>query len=531
MDYDGAKAFFRPSPEALHDPFLMKDMDKAVARLAAALEEGESIMVFGDYDVDGTTAVSLVYGFLSDIGAQVSFYIPDRYAEGYGLSVQGIDRAKEEGRTLLITLDCGIKAVEKVAYANKQGIDVIICDHHRPGLDLPAAHAILNPKQEDCGYPYKELCGCGVGFKLMQALAQDLDLDDAPLWDRMDLLAVAIGADIVPITGENRVMMQLGLKKLNSSPSPGLGALMGVADVQKEMTVTDVVFIIAPRINAAGRIEHGSNAVELLTCPEPGRMKELATNVNVLNTERKDLDRSITEEALEKLAQDAWHKDAMTTVVYDSSWHKGVVGIVASRLTETHYRPTIVLTESNGMATGSARSVRHFDVHEAISECEDLLENFGGHKYAAGLTLKTEHLPVFKERFEQAVRERMDPEWLIPELRVDMEIPLLRVDRKFFNVLRQMAPFGPGNMKPVFVTRGCRDTGYAKEVGTGHLKMTVYQGPEDIPIRAIAFGQVEHLELVKSGKPFDLVYSIDENTFNGRTSLQLMVKDVRASEA
>lgn len=523
-----AKAFFRPSLDNLHDPFLMRDMDKAVERLSAAIAEGEHIMVFGDYDVDGTTAVSLVYSFLSNITDRVMYYIPDRYAEGYGLSLQGIDQAEDNEVSLIITLDCGVKAIDQVAYAKEKGIDIIICDHHRPGPSLPDAYAVLDAKRDDCNYPYDELCGCGVGFKFMQAYTQHHGMDEAVLHESLDLLAVAIGADIVPITGENRVLMYHGLAKVNTRPSSGIQSLMQVAEVQKKMTVTDLVFMIAPRINAAGRIFHGNQAVALMTSEEPEQLLDVSQQINAFNTERKELDRAITESALEMLEEDEMHKGQKTTVVYHPDWHKGVVGIVASRLIETHYRPTIVLTESNGKVTGSARSVRHFDVHDAISACSDLLLNFGGHKYAAGLTMEEDQVAAFKSRFEQVVSESIKDEWLVPELIADMEVELHRIDRRFFNVIRQMAPFGPGNMKPVFQTDNCAAR-YPKVLKEKHLKFQAHQDDMSAPISCIAFGQADKYDLLRSGEPFSMLYTVEENEWQGRVTLQLNVKDIRPS--
>lgn len=526
-DFDAAKAFFRPSLDDLHDPFLMKDMDKAVDRLSQALEEGESIMVFGDYDVDGTTSVALVYSFLRNLTDQVMYYIPDRYTEGYGLSMAGIQQAADNDISLIITLDCGIKAVEKVAHAKELGVDIIICDHHRPGDVLPPAVAVLDAKQEGCEYPYKELCGCGVGFKFMQAYCRRHEIDEGHVLQYLDLLATAIGADIVPITGENRVLMYHGLQMINTEPSSGIRALLQVADVKKKsLTVMDLVFIIAPRINAAGRIFHGNHAVALLTGEDPDKLESVAREVNTFNGERKELDRSITEQALDMIASDEQFHGMKSTVVFKEDWHKGVVGIVASRLIETHYRPTIVLTESNRMATGSARSVRHFDVYDAIEACSDLLVNFGGHKYAAGLTLELDQVDEFRRRFEEVVSATIDPEWLIPEVTADLEFDLDHVDRKFFNVLRQMAPFGPGNMKPVFRTDNCLGR-YAKIVGETHLKFQAYQEDVNRPINCIAFGLGNKLDIAKSGQPFSLIYTIEENEWNGMLSLQLSVKDIR----
>jgi len=528
--FESAKSFFRPSLSDIHDPFLMKDMDKAVDRLVKAVESKEFIMVFGDYDVDGTTAVSLVYSFLHKFHEEVIYYIPDRYKEGYGLSYAGIDYAHDNGVTLMITLDCGIKAVDKVRYAKEKGIDVIICDHHRPGSELPPAVAVLDAKQEDCHYPYKELCGCGVGFKFMQAYCQRTGRSEDEVLEYIDLVAVAIGADIVPVTGENRILMYMGLQKVNESPCKGLKALLGVAGAKGTLSVTDLVFILAPRINAAGRIHHGANAVKLLTEPEAGQLEELAKEIDNFNKERRDLDKVITQDALEILQNDPSYADMQSTVVYKESWHKGGVGIVASRLIEQVYRPTIVLTESNGFATGSARSIAHFDVYEAIDACSDLLINFGGHTHAAGMTLKIEDVPEFRRRFEESVRERMKAEWLIPELKADMEIPLECVDHKFLSILKQMGPFGPGNMNPVFYSKRCKERGFAKIVGEHHLKLQIISDGVERPIKAIAFKQAHHMEHVRAGRTFNMLYTLEENEWNGMVDLQLNVKDIKAEE-
>lgn len=526
-DFEDAKKFFRPSLENLHDPFLMKDMEKAVDRLMKAVAAKEHIMIYGDYDVDGTTAVSLVYSFLHEFHEEVVYYIPDRYKEGYGLSYDGIDFAHDNGITLMITLDCGIKAVDKVAYAKEKGIDIIICDHHRPGTELPAAIAVLDAKQEDCAYPYKELCGCGVGFKFMQAYCMKSGRDQDEVLRYIDMLAVAIGADIVPVTGENRILMHMGLLKINERPSEGLKALLGVAGVKKELSVTDLVFILAPRINAAGRIDHGSNAVALLTSPKQEQLEKLAQEVDSFNKERRELDKIITEEAMHILKTDPSYADMQSTLVFNETWHKGVVGIVASRLIEQVYRPTIVLTESNGMATGSARSISHFDVYEAIDACSDLLVNFGGHTFAAGMTLELEDVPEFRRRFEASVRERMKEEWLIPELQADLEIELNHIDQKFLGILKQMGPFGPGNMNPVFLSHRCKEKGWAKVVGENHLKMQIMAEGVNYPIDAIAFKQAHHLDTIRAGKTFSILYTIEENEWQGMVKLQLNIKDIR----
>jgi single-stranded-DNA-specific exonuclease len=505
-------------------------MVKAVDRLIKAVSGKEHIMVFGDYDVDGTTAVSLVYSFLHEFHEEVVYYIPDRYKEGYGFSYDGIDFAHDNGITLIITLDCGIKAVEKVKYAKEKGIDVIICDHHRPGNLIPPAVAVLDAKQDDCSYPYKELCGCGVGFKFMQAYCIKSGRNQDEVLKYVDMLAVAIGADIVPVTGENRILMYMGLQKVNESPCEGLKALLGVAGVKKELSVTDLVFILAPRINAAGRISHGSNAVALLTSPNAELLEALAKEIDSFNKERKDLDKHITQEALHMLKTDPSYADMQSTLVYKEDWHKGVVGIVASRLIEQVYRPTIVLTESNGKATGSARSIAHFDVYEAIDACSDLLENFGGHTHAAGMTLKVEDVPEFRRRFEASVRERMQEEWLIPEVQADLEISLAHIDSKFLGILKQMGPYGPGNMNPVFYSQRCKEKGWAKVVGEDHLKLQIIAEGMNNPVDAIAFKQAHHLDTVRAGKPFSILYTIEENEWQGMVKIQLNIKDIKAEK-
>ena len=523
-----AKQFFRPALEDLHDPFLMKDMDKAVERIEIALSKKEKIFVYGDYDVDGTTAVALLHTFLKSLNADCSFYIPDRYAEGYGISTAGIDFAKSENVTLIIALDCGIKANEKVAYAKEKGIDFIICDHHRPGENLPDAIAVLDPKRNDCNYPYDELCGCGIGFKLAQAISQKRNIGIDQLENLLDLVAVAIAADIVPLTGENRVLAAFGLKRINSDPRPGFKAMLTLTKIKRTLSISDVVFLFAPRINAAGRIEHGKLAVQLLTSPDEATAKLAAEAVNKNNLDRRDLDKAITAEAMEMMSSSAEMQKRKSTVVFQHHWHKGVVGIVASRLIEKYYRPTIVLTESNGKITGSARSVKDFDVYEAIEACSDLLVQFGGHKYAAGLTLEKENVNAFVEKFETEVSSRITEEQLIPEIEIDMEIPLEKIDGNFYNVLKQFAPFGPGNMNPVFLTRKVCDRGWARIVGENHLKFDIInpQYPSRI-FPAIGFGLGKHLQLLDNKNEVDVCYSIEENEFNGRVSLQLSVKDVR----
>ncbi len=527
-DFDEAKSFFRPSFNDLHDPFLMKDMDKAVSRLEEALGNGEKMLIYGDYDVDGTTSVALVYSFLNDLG-QTDFYIPDRYKEGYGLSFAGIDYANENGISLIIALDCGIRAIDKVAYANELGIDIIICDHHLPGSELPAAHAILDPKQADCSYPYKELCGCGVGFKLLQAYCEKNDADFDRLTAKLDLVAVAIAADIVPITGENRILATYGIKQINLSPSTGIRALLEYTKMNREMTISDVVFTIAPRINAAGRIASGKRAVELLISDDLNEALDFSAEISKYNTERRDLDKSVTESALEILESDAFYKESRSTVVFNPDWHKGVVGIVASRLIEQHYKPTIVLTESEGKATGSARSVHDFDVHSALLACEDLLEQFGGHKYAAGMSLSLENVSAFREKFEEVVAARIEEHQLTPKLNIDLEIDLDRITPKFMSLLKQFSPFGPGNMNPVFVSRNLiAEDARTMGADDSHLRFKPKQ--RDIPhtmLQAVAFKMGKMYSELASGKTFDMAYTIEENHWKDKVYLQLNVKDIK----
>ncbi len=527
-DKRGAAHFFRPSLADLHDPFLIAGMQQAVERIERALGDNERIMVFGDYDVDGTTAVALVYGFLARFTGNLTFYIPDRYAEGYGISTQGIDKAKEEGVGLIIALDCGIKSVEKVAYARERGIDFIICDHHLPGDQLPEAVAVLDPKRPDCPYPFKELSGCGIGFKLMQGFAQRNGIEFEELESLLDLVAISTACDIVPVGGENRILCHFGLQRINDKPRPGVRAILGMANVKKRLGVGDLVFSIGPRINAAGRIEHGRKAVELLLAHEEQQAVAIATLIDGNNSHRQELDRNMTEEALAHIAEDEWQQSAWSTVVFNPDWHKGVVGIVASRLTERHYKPTVVLTASNGKAVGSARSVKGFDVYEAISVCSDLLEQFGGHMYAAGLTMPLENVEAFRARFDEAVRAMILPEQRIPEEDVDLELRLDAVDDGLLRVIRHMAPYGPGNMRPVFLARGVVDSGSARLVGEHHLKMRLLH--PDAPRRsfdAIAFKQANWLELVRSGKPFSVLYTLEDHEWQGRVSTQLNIKDIK----
>ena len=524
--FNQAKQFFRPSLNDLHDPYLMRDMDKAVNRIEKAISNQENILVFGDYDVDGTTAVSLVSSYLKTIYPNISTYIPDRYDEGYGISFKGIDFADDNGFSLIIALDCGIKSIDHVAYAKEKNIDFIICDHHRPGEILPEAIAVLDPKRSDCTYPYDELCGCGVGFKLIQALAHNRGETIDDLIPYLDLVATAIAADIVPMTGENRILAKFGLEVINSNPRPGIKAL--IQNVKKKvLTITDVVFIIAPRINAAGRIKHGNHAVELLTEFNLEQAEQFASEIEGYNLDRKDLDKQITVEALAQIEENN-EKEKFTTVVYNENWHKGVIGIVASRLTETYYRPTLVFTKSGDKLAASARSVKDFDVYNALEKCSEHLEQFGGHMYAAGMTLKEENYIQFKEAFEKVVQETIHPDLLIPEISVDAEIDLTEINPKLIRLLHQFQPFGPENMTPVFMAKNIVDTGYGKTLGQNdeHLKLFVKQNNSE-GFGVIGFGLGKKLKLTKNHQPFEMAFCIDENEFNGNVTVQLRAKDVR----
>ncbi len=540
--FEEARTFFRPQLTDLHDPFLMKDMDKAVERINRAIKNHEGIMVYGDYDVDGTSAVALVYSFLKSICKKLIFYIPDRYNEGYGISYQGIDTAKKHGVKLIIALDCGIKAVEKVEYANKLGIDFIIGDHHRPGDKLPDACAVLDPKRPDCDYPYKELSGCGVGFKLTQALAQSMRINKEKVYANLDLVAVSIAADIVPITGENRVLAFYGLHQINENPRAGIYSILKSAGLEntddssarffsRDITVSDLVFIVGPRINAAGRIESATSSVKLLITNNSDYADKLGSEINILNNTRRDLDSSITEEAIRTIESDSKYKNRKTTVIYKKDWHKGVIGIVASRLIDHFYKPTIVLTFSDGLITGSARSIKNFDIYDAIDSCSDILEHFGGHTYAAGLALKPENLDKFIERFEAYAQEHLTDEMMVPEIEIDEELFFDEINFKFYRILRQFAPFGPGNLSPLFVSNNVIDTGFAKVVGKNgqnHLKFeAVHTNHSGNPIKAIAFNLGEHYKEMSKGKSFKICYHLDENNWLGNISLQLRVKDIK----
>lgn len=533
--YDAAKDFFRPRLDQLHDPFLLKDMDRAVARIVQAIENKERILLFGDYDVDGTSAVAVFWNVLSQYHELLDFYIPDRYIEGYGVSTLGIDRAKEAGVNLIISLDCGIRSIDKVAYAQSLGIDFIVCDHHQPGETIPDC-IVLDPLRKDCSYPYKGLSGCGVGFKLLQALQQTLNWDIELVWKQLDLVALSIGADIVPLTGENRILCFHGLARLNEQPRIGIATLVKIADKTFPLTLTDVVFIIAPRINAAGRIQSGKKSVELMISEDEKDLQEIAQSIDLDNQERRMLDAKITYEALEMIEEDTSFSTKKSTVLFHPEWHKGVVGIVASRIIETHYKPTIVLTESNGKATGSARSIKGIDIHQALTLCEDVLIQFGGHAFAAGMTLEIEQIPVFKNKFEEVIATLLSEEDKNEELIIDSEITFEsifesteRIENipKFKRIIDQMEPFGPQQMKPVFLSKKVTILDASLLKGE-HLKMKVQQGK--IIFDAVGFRMAELYSLVLKGKPIDLVYTIETNTWKDKTSLQLIIKDLKISK-
>ncbi|WP_233900681.1 single-stranded-DNA-specific exonuclease RecJ [Tenacibaculum piscium] len=523
--FEKARQFFRPSLDDLHDPFLMKDMELAVQRIEKAIANNENILVFGDYDVDGTTAVSLLSSYLKTIHPTISTYIPDRYAEGYGVSYMGIDFADDNDFSLIIALDCGIKAIDKVAYAAEKNIDFIICDHHKPGKEIPKAVAVLNAKQDDCFYPYDELCGCGVGFKLIQALASKRGQTIDDLIPYLDLVATAIAADIVPMTGENRTLTYFGLQVINSKPRNGFKAIIEQLN-KKTLTITDVVFIIAPRINAAGRMKHGNYAVELLTEMDLETAIEFASGIEKFNADRKEIDKKITKEALAQIEENN-ETEKFTSVVFDETWHKGVIGIVASRLIETYYRPTLVFTKSGDKLAASARSVKGFDVYNALEECSEFIEQFGGHKYAAGLTLVPEQYENFKNKFEEVVAKTIDKNLLTPEINIDAELDLSEISPKFFRIIQQMAPFGPLNMRPTFSTTSVRDNGFGKQVGADktHLKLNIIYGADKKTYNAIGFNLGKKLPLIQND--FDIAYALDENTWNGNTNIQLLLKDIK----
>ncbi len=529
--FNEAKSFFRPSLDDLHDPYLMKGMKEAVDRLEAAIKKKEKVLIFGDYDVDGTTSVAMVFHFLSRLSDQLEYYIPDRYTEGYGLSNKAVDHAINNGFSLVITLDCGIKSIDEVARAAESNVDFIVCDHHLPSSKIPEAIAVLDPKQEDCNYPYDELCGCGVGFKLLQGLNQRMDLDSEILFSYLDLVSLAIAADIVPIDGENRVLSYLGLKAINKKPRVGIETLLSIKKKDSDYNVNDLVFTLAPRINAAGRIRSGMYAVQLLIEEDKDEAKKVAQLIEEDNIFRRELDSSITEEGLSMLTEMKDGKERKSTVVYDEKWHKGVVGIVASRLIESYFRPTIVLTRSGDIAAGSARSVPGFDLYKALEACTDHLIQFGGHKHAAGMTLKISDIKAFSDCFEETVRSTILDSQLIPEIKIDLELDLNELNHKVFRIIQQMAPFGPKNPEPVLCTRNVVDAGYSRPVGKDdeHLKLTLRQD-NGKSIDGIAFGSGKLIDEIKKGTPFNVAYSLQENTWNGVTKLQLMVKDIQFSD-
>jgi len=530
LTFNDARSFFRPDLSDLHDPFLMADMQNAVDRLTLAMKRNEKILIYGDYDVDGTTSVSLVYKFLKQFYSNVDFYIPDRYNEGYGISIQGIDFAASNEYKLVIALDCGIKAIEKVKYALTLGVDFIICDHHTPDDELPPAVAVLDPKRIDCNYPYKHLSGCGVGFKLMQAFAITNNIDFSQLTPLLDLLALSIASDIVPITGENRILAFYGLKQINSNPSVGLKGILDVCGLtDKEITISDIVFKIGPRINASGRMKLAYEAVELLVSTDHAFAKEKSDTINEYNNDRKDLDKNITDEAIALIVADKRYSTRKSIVVHKADWHKGVIGIVASRLSEEYYKPSIVLTNSNGLASGSARSVSGFDIYKAIDSCRDLLENFGGHMYAAGLSMKEENVLAFTDRFEKFVSENILEEQTYPQIDIDAILEFKDITPKFFRVLKQFGPFGPGNMKPVFVSKKVFDFGTSRLVGKEqeHLKLELIDSSSENVMNGIAFRMHEFNEPLKALNPLDICYTLEENSFNGNTTTQLMIRDIK----
>ena len=529
--FDEAKSFFRPDLNDLHDPFLMADMNIAVDRIGAAIARNEKILIYGDYDVDGTTSVAMTYSFFNEQYQNIGYYIPDRYKEGYGISTDGIDYASENNFSLIIALDCGIKAVEKIKYANSKQIDFIICDHHLPADEIPDAVAVLDPKREDCSYPYTDLSGCGVGFKLVQAYARINGIPFEEIIPYLDLVAVSIASDIVPVTGENRILAHFGLIQLNDNPRTGLKSIIKISGMSgKHIGIDDIIFKIGPRINAAGRIESGEKSVDLLTSMDDKDAIEMSDKINDFNIERRNIDRSITQEALQMISSDPRLNNSKSTVLYNPEWHKGVIGIVASRLTETYYRPTVVLTESNGFATGSARSVHGFDLYQAIDACGDLLENFGGHMYAAGLTLKKENIEEFQERFEKVVGDTITDDQLIPKVEIDTQIDFSEISDKFCRILKQFQPFGPGNSAPVFMTKNVFDGGTGRLVGSSseHMKLDLSQKEDPYnQFPAIGFGMAEHYHLIRDRKPFDICYSVEENEFRGNVTIQLNLKDVK----
>ena len=526
-DFDAAKNFFRPNLGHLHDPWLMKDMRKAVDRIDIAIKSNQKILVYGDYDVDGTTSVATLYQFLRQLTENLDYYIPHRYKEGYGVSKIGIDFAKENGFDLIISVDCGIKSTELIAYAKELGMDFIICDHHLPDDILPPAVAILNAKQKDCNYPYKELCGCGVAFKLITALAQTYQLPEESYLQYLDLVATAIAADIVPITDENRTMAFFGVQKVNENPSPGLKALMELAKQSGPMRITNLVFAVAPRINAAGRMDDAKKAVQLFIEKDYNKALEIGALLQQDNLDRREADTTITEEALEQIEQDPLHHTKKSSVVFQAHWHKGVVGIVASRLIEKHYKPTVVLTQSGDVITGSARSVNGFNLYEALHACRAHLLGYGGHFAAAGMTMAVDALEDFKIAFEAAVAERITEAQLTPEISINASLPLDDISMQFFQIISQMEPFGPDNMRPVFIAKGVYDTGYTKLAKEQHISFNVTQGKTNV--RGIGYNMPEHMKLVKSGKPFDIVFYLQINEWQGNQSVQMQVIDIKPS--
>jgi len=531
--FEEARSFFRPDLAELHDPFLMMDMDKAIERLNKAIDNKEKILIYGDYDVDGTTSVALVYQFLKKYYSDIDFYIPDRYTEGYGISFQGIQFAAEQNFSLIIALDCGIKATEKVKHALNLGIDFIICDHHTPDKELPPAVAILDPKREDCPYPYKHLSGCGVGFKLLQAFTMKKGIDFSELSPLLDLVGLSIASDIVPITGENRILAYYGLKRLNSLPSLGIRSIINVCGLaDREITISDIVFKIGPRINASGRMKSAREAVELLIANDAEIARQKSGNINEYNNDRKDIDKNITDEAISIINSQDVYKKRKSIVVYQPHWHKGVIGIVASRLSDEYYKPTVVLTRSNGLISGSARSVPGFDLYKAIDSCRDLLENFGGHMYAAGLSMKEENIQAFTERFEQFVSENILEEQTYPQLEIDAVLEFKDITPKFFRILKQFAPFGPENMKPLFVSKKIFDYGTSRLVGKEqeHLRMELIDSSSENVMNGIAFGMHEYNDHLKALHPLDICYTLEENNFNGNSTIQLMIRDIKTEE-
>jgi single-stranded-DNA-specific exonuclease len=529
-DFEEARLFFRPELKHLHDPFLMKGMTIAINRINTAIANNEKVLIFGDYDVDGTTAVSIVFSFFRDKINELEYYIPDRYKEGYGISFKSIDYAQANNFSLIIALDCGIKANEKIAYANEKNIDFIICDHHLPAAELPEAIAILDQKQEDCPYPYKELSGAGIGFKLIQAFSTNHHLALEDCYQYLDLVATSIAADIVPITGENRVMAHVGLEMINSHPRPGIKALLNLNQLKTAVTISTLVFVLGPRINAAGRLEHGSKSVELLSCEDEAQATEYALAINDTNTLRRDLDLGTTTEAFDMLATDPLTDTKNSTVLFSDKWHKGVIGIVASRLIDKYYKPTIILTESDGKATGSARSVREYDIYSAIEKCSDLLEQFGGHKFAAGLTLKKENVEAFKTKFESVVSSSITKDQLIPKIEIDAEIELHDITEKLLRILKQFAPHGPENMSPVFISRQVFDMGWGQVFSNNHLRLELFQTSNpNIRFQAVAFDKGDYINFFQRKTPMDIVYKIQENEYKGVTTIQLLIEDIRIS--